>query len=209
MHCSACAAVLPSGARFCQKCGQPVAQRQVVVPAHPGWKRWTMAVLLCFGLSLALGFILVPRNQASQGVAVGNVAPDFTLKTLDGKQVTLSQLRGKVVLLDFWATWCPPCREEMPALEAAYKKFAGPDLAFVAVDLAENDVTVGAFAQQFGITFPIALDGNGQVTDTYNILPLPTSFFIDRSGKVVLKVEQPMTQEAIEGRLAALLGRSG
>lgn len=164
-----------------------------------------MGVLVLIGLSLALGYLVIPRQSASEGVAVGAVAPDFTLQTLDGKQVQLSALRGKIVLLNFWATWCPPCREEMPALQAAYKKFAGPDVEFVAVDLSENAVTVGAFIQQFGVQFPIALDTAGRVTDSYNILPLPTSFFIGRDGKVLLKVEQPMTEPAIEGRLASLL----
>lgn len=174
---------------------------------HAAWKRWTMGVLLLFGFALAMGYLLVPRSGRAAGVAEGALPPDFTLSTLDGKPVTLSQLRGKVVLVNFWATWCPPCRQEMPALVAAYKQFAGPNVAFVAVNLQENPVTVAAFAEQYGVTFPIALDAGGKVTEQYSIIPLPTSFFIGRDGKVAFKVEQPMDQAAIAGRLTALLSR--
>jgi thiol-disulfide isomerase/thioredoxin len=112
-------------------------------------------------------------------------APDFQAQGLDGSPVRLSGLRGKVVFLNFWATWCPPCREEMPSMEALYRRFRGGDLEFLAMDIQEDRETVAAFMKERGLSFPAALDSTGRISGEYGVRGIPTTFIIDREGGVV------------------------
>jgi peroxiredoxin len=112
------------------------------------------------------------------------VAPDFDLKTVDGQTVKLSDYRGQVVLLNTWATWCPPCRAEMPQLEAYYREHQDQGFVVVAVNSEESSETVAAFLQSQDFTFPVVLDPEGTVMSRYEVRALPTSFFIDRKGVV-------------------------
>jgi thiol-disulfide isomerase/thioredoxin len=112
---------------------------------------------------------------------------DFTLKTLDGRSMTLSQLKGKVVFLNFWATWCPPCRGEMPSMEALYQRFKNDGLEFVAVDLRESQPEVKDFITDNKLTFPVALDATGNVGNNYNIQSIPSTYIIDRDGKIIVQ----------------------
>ena len=120
------------------------------------------------------------------GLKAGVQAPDFKLKTLDGKEASLSDYRGKKVFLNFWATWCTPCKEEMPAMEEISDEY-GNDLVILAVNIdSQNDVQ--AFADNYGLTYPILLDDESEkkqsVNDTYQVKYIPTSFFIDASGLI-------------------------
>lgn len=114
-------------------------------------------------------------------------APDFTLPDLDGGKVTLSGLRGQVVFLNFWATWCLPCREEMPLMEKIHRELGPEGLVVLAVNYRESSNTVRAFVEAHGLTFPILLDG-GEVADRYRLYALPVSYLIDRQGKVAARV---------------------
>jgi peroxiredoxin len=111
---------------------------------------------------------------------------DFSLKLADGRTITLSDLRGKVVFLNFWATWCPPCREEMPSMEILYRRFRSQGLELLAVDLMENSKTVSAFLSDNSLSFPAALDSNGRVGSNYGIQAIPATFIVDRDGKIIL-----------------------
>jgi thiol-disulfide isomerase/thioredoxin len=111
-------------------------------------------------------------------------APDFLLETLDGGTLRLSDLQGKAVLVNFWATWCQPCRSEVPHLVAAYDRYQQEGLEIVAVNLQEDEDTIARFAQEFGMRFPVVIDRSGDVADKYRVIGIPTSFFIDRSGVV-------------------------
>ncbi|MDR2484194.1 MAG: TlpA family protein disulfide reductase [Treponema sp.] len=111
---------------------------------------------------------------------------DFSLPLLDGGALTLSSLKGKVVLLNFWATWCPPCRQEMPSMEALYRRFKDMGLAFLAVDIQESNRQVGGFMKDFGLTFPVALDASGSISNKYGIRGIPTTFVIDRDGGIII-----------------------
>jgi peroxiredoxin len=113
--------------------------------------------------------------------AVGRFAPDFTLTTVNGETLQLSELRGKPVVLNFWATWCGPCQREMPALEAASLRFADK-VVFVGVDQAEPPEVVARYLEELGVTFIVPLDTDGSVGDRYNVLGLPTTFFVDERG---------------------------
>ena len=125
-----------------------------------------------------------PRPVAPR---VGSLAPDFTVKMLTGETVRLSELRGKPVLLNFWATWCPPCREEMPFLQAVYKDRSYQDVLIIAMDRDEDTATINEFMRQNGYTFPVALDPGLSVSDAYQVFAIPTTFLIGRDGVIRLK----------------------
>lgn len=115
-------------------------------------------------------------------------APDFTLRDLSGKRFALKQLRGKAVFVNFWATWCVPCREEMPQMEKLHREFKGRGLEVVAVNFREDKETVKKFSDELGITFRILLDPDGAVSNEYGAWSLPLSYFIDREGIFIGKV---------------------
>jgi peroxiredoxin len=142
-------------------------------------------------LLLAVGWIFFSAEKTSdvaqEQIAApqkGFLAPDFSLENLDGEQITLSDLRGRAVLLNFWATWCPPCRNEMPAFERVYQDYAEDGFIIIAVNATAQDTLgdVEPFRTEFGLSFPILLDKNGEVNRLYQVQALPTSFFIDSQG---------------------------
>jgi peroxiredoxin len=112
-------------------------------------------------------------------------APSFTLKALNGKEVKLEDYRGKIVFLNFWATWCPPCRQEMPSMEKLFNKFKDRDFTMLAVDLREGTKKVKAFKEKFNLSFPILLDSDGRVGLMYGVRSIPTTYLIDRKGNVI------------------------
>src|SRR2546422_10295874 len=116
------------------------------------------------------------------GVQEGNLAPDFLLGTLDGSEVRLSALRGQPVVLNFWATWCAPCRQEIPQFVAAYERFRNEGLLVLAVNMQEGKSIARGYAEDFGMKFPIPIDVDGEVGDEYRLLGLPMTYFIDRGG---------------------------
>ena len=148
-------------------------------------------------------------SSSSPSPREGFLAPDFTLDTLDGNKVTLSELRGKIVVVNFWATWCPPCREETPALEKSYEQYKDSGMVILGVDLTNQDALsdVKAFVQEFSLTYPILLDRDGTVSNTlYQIRGLPTTFFINREGIIrTVVVGGPMSETFIRSKIEALL----
>jgi peroxiredoxin len=114
-------------------------------------------------------------------------APDFTLPNTDGQQVSLQQYRGKVVFLNFWATWCIPCREEMPALERLHQTYQSQDLAIISIDLKESAEQVKTFFQKHELSFPALLDQNGSVFRDYLVAGMPTTYLIDRDGTLLAR----------------------
>ena len=138
----------------------------------------------------------------------GFLAPDFTLETLDGESVTLSDLRGKAVLLNFWATWCPPCRSEMPAFQEAYTDYLKRGFVIVAVNttLQDNPTDIAAFIEEFGLSFPVILDPEGEANRLYQVQSLPTSFFIDKDGVISeVVIGGPIAEALIRSRIEELL----
>ena len=151
---------------------------------------WVLVALslLVLGAGVAELWAGRPANATSSAVPPENarVAPDFHLTAADGTSMRLSDLRGQVVLLNFWATWCPPCKAEMPDLNALHRDY-GPSRQFtvVGVDLEEDPDAVASFARDQGIGFPLLLDRDGSVTrESYNLRALPTSMIIDREGRI-------------------------
>ncbi len=126
-------------------------------------------------------------NGPAQGQLIGNLAPDFNLQTLDGKTMKLSDFRGKAVLLNFWATYCEPCKVEMPWFVELQKEY-GPQ-GFQIVGIANDDASIediAKFAKDMGINYPILI-GKDPVSDSYDISVLPTTFFLDRDGKLIAR----------------------
>ena len=154
----------------------------------------------------------LPAGASNEGKIAapqaGFLAPDFKLETLDGQNVTLSDLRGKVVLVNLWASWCPPCRAEMPALESVYQKYKGQGLVILAVNSTIQDTAANAqsFVNQNQLTFPILMDVGGTVTRLYRIQSLPTSFFIGPDGVIrEVVVGGPMAEALLISRVEKLL----
>ncbi|MBT3274132.1 MAG: redoxin domain-containing protein [Spirochaetales bacterium] len=115
----------------------------------------------------------------------GVEAPDFELEFLNGEKRKLSEFRGDVVFLNFWATWCPPCRLEMPSMQALYDRHASSGLTILAVDLQEPETAVRKFVDDYKLTFPIPLDSEGRVGAMYGVRSIPTTYIIDRDGMVL------------------------
>jgi len=128
-------------------------------------------------------------NSPPASVIAGLPAPDFTLQNQQGQKVNLAELRGKVVIVNFWATWCPPCRREMPSMEALYQTFRDDDLVLLAINVEnEGRQNVAKFLQESPYSFPILLDEDARVQNLYGVFQFPESFIIDRNGIVVKKV---------------------
>ncbi len=149
-------------------------------------------------------------TPVSMGLTTGIPAPDFELERLDGGTVRLRDLRGKVVLLNFWATWCVPCREEMPLLAQIYRDYHDQGLEILGVNLTSQDdfAEVRRFVEEFALPFPILLDHNGQVERSYRIFGVPTTVFITREGivhRVVVGILKG--REDVEKTIRPLLGR--
>jgi len=113
---------------------------------------------------------------------------EFTLEMLSGGIASLSDFKGRVVILNFWATWCPPCRAEMPSMEKLYQRFSEQGLEILAVDIGESKSTVSRFIMNNKYTFPVLLDADNKVSNAYGIEAIPTSFILDRDGKIIARV---------------------
>ncbi|MEX2245228.1 MAG: TlpA disulfide reductase family protein [Dehalococcoidia bacterium] len=159
------------------------------------------------------GVVALPSERnvtgRSPSTEVGRAAPDFLLRTPEGGSLRFSDLQGKPVLVNFWASWCTPCRQEIPEIVRAYDARKDEGLVVVGVDLQENDGVVRDFAADFGMTFPIAIDRTGEVADAWRIggpvEGIPSSYFIDQQGIVRARVFGPMTAETLEDNLASIL----
>lgn len=112
------------------------------------------------------------------------VAPDFTLPTLDGGSITLSDYQGKLVFINFWATWCIPCRDEMPSMQTLWERYKDQDFVILGVAADHNTKQVAEFVEEFDLSFPILLDTDGKVRNTYEVVGLPMTYFIGQDGKI-------------------------
>lgn len=139
----------------------------------------------------------------------GFSAPDFSLTSLDGATIRLADLRGKVVILNFWASWCNPCRTEMPAIERAYQQYQSQNITVLAVNATQQDdpTRVRAFVADLKLTFPVLLDERGETMALYQVAALPTTFFIDAQGVIQeVVIGGPMAEALLTSRIEQLLG---
>lgn len=141
----------------------------------------------------------VQKNDITYGKA-----QDFTITDLDGNEVSLSDFRGKKVFLNFWATWCPPCKAEMPEIEKVYQETKDSDLVILAVEIGEPLDTVKTFIEDNKYNFKVLLDSDKDVATTYGISAIPTSFFIDEDGNIISKRVGGMTYDEMKEYIDAL-----
>jgi cytochrome c biogenesis protein CcmG, thiol:disulfide interchange protein DsbE len=181
------------------------------VGMRPLFRRSLFTALLLLGL----GWTILSRPAAAPTTdgripapQVGFLAPPFSLTTLDGQTVDLSAYQGQVVLLNFWASWCPPCRAEMPAIQQVYQSYRDQGLVVLAINASYQDTPAArqSFLGSFAYSFPILLDDGSTVNRLYAVYSLPTTFFIDRKGTIRdLVVGGPLTAAGLSARVETLL----
>ncbi|MBI2844922.1 MAG: redoxin domain-containing protein [Chloroflexi bacterium] len=184
-----------------------------LLPKIPTLKRrWLVWLIPLFAFLIVAFFLLQPATQPaffpvslgtpgiirSGSIAEGAPAPDFTLDTLDGGQVTLSDLRGQAVVINFWTSWCGPCRIETPLLVETYNKYREQGLVILGLNITKLDNLddVKAFVEEFTVLYPIPLDKTGEVSQDYQVLGLPTTFFVDRQG-IIRKIYTGLLNESL------------
>jgi cytochrome c biogenesis protein CcmG/thiol:disulfide interchange protein DsbE len=153
----------------------------------------------------ALSLVIPPAHALD----VGAKMPEIGLTDLNGKQVSAASLAGKVVVVDFWATWCAPCKDEMPVLEKLYKKYGSKGLVVVGVSVDKDASNIKGFLKKIGVTFPVVHDANHQVSGRYQPPRMPSSYIVDRKGIVRYVHGGYRADDAakIEKELVALLGK--
>jgi thiol-disulfide isomerase/thioredoxin len=176
------------------------------------WTLTSIGILIL--AAMWVGWSTVPANATTEGKIpapmTGFLAPDFELVTSNGEVMRLSDLRGKVVLINFWASWCPPCRSEMPAMQQIHVEYGADDFVILAVNNLRQDDLADAerFVIERGLTFPILLDTDGQVFAFYQVHSLPTSFFVDQNGIIREIVVGGMSEALLRTRAENLLGEA-
>ena len=156
-------------------------------------------------LAAAIVLALLPGCTSREKQAVSGAAPDFTLQDMSGKKVSLSGLKGSVVLLDFWATWCPPCRESMPGLERLHKTYGGRGLTVLAISMDEGGWDgVKSFMDENRITFSV-LQGTEDVSTKYQVRMIPAIYLVDKQGVIRKQYLGAGNEEALEQEIKALL----
>ena len=174
-------------------------------------RRTLYIIILVSGLAWI--FASADRSGQSTGGLIpapqqGFLAPDFTLESTTGESITLSDLRGKAVLINLWATWCPPCRAEMPAIEEVYNQYKEEGFVVLAINMTYQDTfaNIAPFMDEYGLTFPILLDKTGSIGTAYQLRSLPSSFFIDRDGMISeVVIGGPMAEALLRTRVEAIL----
>lgn len=169
-----------------------------------------MIILLVGAAWIWLSRVTTQSALANSKVAPhpGFQAPDFALKTSQGEQISLSDLHGQVVIINLWASWCPPCRVEMPELQKVYRAYRDRGLQVLAVNVTNQDDAQAAvkFSTQLGLTFPILLDLDGSVSRAYQLQALPTTYFVDRDGIIQdVVVGGPMSEALLRVKVENLL----
>lgn len=147
-------------------------------------------------------------SEISSAPQVGFIAPDFTLSTQTGESYTLSQLKGQAVLINLWATWCPPCRAEMPAIQKVYDEYKNEGLVVLAINMTtqDNPLEIQPFMLENNLNFPVLLDEEGYVSRAYHLLSLPSSYFINRDGVISeILIGGPMSEALLRTRIEKIL----
>jgi cytochrome c biogenesis protein CcmG/thiol:disulfide interchange protein DsbE len=186
----------------------------MIAMTHRQWNMLLAGVFLMGSIFIAATRVQPQQNSAPVGHTTtamtpaplaDHPAPDFTLSSLNGTKVMLSDLNGQVALINIWATWCPPCPAEMPTIETSYEQYREQGFTVLAINLQEDPRTVAAFMRDYKLTFPALLDLDGQVSRMYQAISLPSSFFVDRKGVIRAIYRGPMPRSVIAGTVEQLL----
>lgn len=174
------------------------------------FQRITLYILvLIAGASwIVLSAETMPSTVSAPAPQKGFTAPDFSLKTPTGETYTLSELKGQAVLVNLWATWCPPCRAEMPAIEKMYNEYKDQGFIVLAVNntIQDNPLKIASFTDEYKLTFPILLDEFGEVNRAYQVRSLPSTYFINRHGVITeVVIGGPMSEALLRTRIEEAL----
>ena len=183
----------------------PIAQLEESGATTPKTKR--TGVIVTFAVILALlGLLAWGLRKVQAGPLSNGIAPDFTLTTFDGRTVTLSELRGQVVIINFWASWCVPCREEAAYLEETWRKYEDQGVVFIGVDWVDTEKEALAYIEEFDITYLNGPDLGTRIAQAYNIQGVPETFFVAKNGEIrgvhIGPLKSPELDEKIEEMLA-------
>lgn len=167
-------------------------------------KKWVQVIII-LAVVVVGGYTVFSNSLEDTKVPrIGDEAPDFTLRGLDGQQHSLVEYRGRAVLINFWGSYCPPCVREMPAIQKIHDEYKNRPFEVLGVNLDESIITVRGFVGQFGVTFPILLDKN-VVRKQYGVTAYPTSFFVNPQGEITAVKEGEMTVDYIRLNLQDIL----
>jgi len=183
----------------------PINELEEQSPPIKGRKK--IGIIVTFACILALlGLLAWGLRKVQAGPLSTGMAPDFTITDFDGTIVTLSELRGQVVIINFWASWCPPCREEAAYLEATWRKYEGRGVVFVGVDWVDTEKEALAYIDEFDITYLNGPDIGTRIAQAYNIQGVPETFFVAKNGELrgvhIGPLQSPQLDEKIEELLA-------
>ena len=159
-----------------------------------------LVLLLALAVLALLAYGVLAKGQEPLS---GGPAPDFTLHLFNGGQLSLSELRGQVVVVNVWASWCPPCRDEAPVLELAWRRYRDRGVTFVGVDYMDTEPAALAFIEEFRVTYPNGPDLGGRIAEAYRLQGVPETFFVTRQGEIAEVFVGPLS----EARLTAILER--
>ncbi len=175
-------------------------------PSDPnGGRRGWIRPVVYGGLLALLGLVGWGLVRAQAGPREQGPAPDFSLVTFSGEQVSLSALRGQVVVINFWASWCPPCREEAAYLERTWRAYRDQGVEFIGVDYADTDREALAYIDEFDITYPNGPDLGTRISQAYRIQGVPETFFVAKDGTLRGVKIGPLAPPELEDRLESLL----
>jgi len=162
-------------------------------------KRLVIRILILSLIIAAFAYTLFMTfsKDKKEVISIGDEAPNFILKDNNGKEFQLSDYKGKGVFLNFWATYCEPCKEEMPYMNNVFSEYQGQGVEILAVNSGEAELIVNKFINQYGLDFPVLFDHDGTVTNLYDFISLPTTFLIDEDGKIVEIITGSLSEDSI------------
>lgn len=170
-------------------------------------KRFYMRSVILSVLVVAIVFTIYSNltKEKTAVLQVGDNAPDFALIDMNGEKHQLSDYKGQGVFLNFWGTWCKPCEREFPLMDKHYQDYKDQGLQILAVNIGESNFAVQKYVDRKGLTFPVLIDGNKSVMETYNINPLPTTMLVNPEGKIEKIITGEMSDEAIKSHMEQIM----
>lgn len=181
--------------------GEAGARTSPDARGRPPWGSW----IAWAGLLSLLALLGLGLSRATAGQVDSGPAPDFELSTFDGSSIRLSDLLGQVVVINFWASWCVPCRQEAPILEATWRAFRERGVVFIGVDYVDTEAEALAYIAEFDLTYPNGPDLGTRISQAYRIQGVPETFFVDRRGLLRGVHIGPITEQALVARIESLL----